>query len=111
MITVFNGRDHGLTIILHPPYLDGIALLIRIKQRIGCLQTWCYRIADASQIHHTSSSHLTIKRNMSMSNNDQICLAACQPSLQLVITVRGLDARSVISAWRSMDTEHAGPIW
>src|SRR6185312_1319051 len=109
MMTAFNGCDHSLPIILHSPELDAIALHIRIKQRIGGLQPWGHRIADASQIHHPSSSYLTIKWNMGMPNNDQICLTACQPSLQLVITVRGLDARSVISAWRRMDTEHAGP--
>src|SRR5258708_31361283 len=48
---------------------------------------------------------------MGMSDENQIGLARCEPSLQLRITVRGVDARSVVSAWRRVNPKHPSAIW
>ena len=82
-------------------------MLVGIKQHIGRLQAKCDWIADAAEIDDMYVANLAIEWNMGMPYDDQVCLAASQPLLQLVITVIELNTGSVISAGRSMDTEHA----
>src|SRR5258708_37263099 len=100
MTNCLDRFDHGFMVVIHTPELDGVTSLVGIKKRIRCLQPRRDRVADNAQIDDTSLANLTIQRNMGMSDQNQIDLPRWQPSLQLRITVRGLHARSVVSAWR-----------
>jgi hypothetical protein len=53
---------------------------------------------------------VAIERNMRMSDDDQVRIAASQPLLQLVIAVLGLESGSVVSSWRSMNAEQTRAI-
>ena len=105
MTCLLDGFDNCLAVVIHAPQLDAVAMLVGIKQHIGRLQAQRDRIADAAQIDDMDPANLTIERNMGMPDDDQIRLAASQPLLQVVIAVLGLDTRSIVSAWRSMDAE------
>ena len=107
MTCVLDGLDHCLAVVIHAPQLYAVALHVGIQQHIARLQARRDRIADAAQIDDLDPAHLAIERNMRMPDHDQVRLAASQSLLQVGIAVPGLDTRSVVSAWRSMDAQQA----
>lgn len=104
MTRLFDSFDNCLAVIIHTPQLYAIAVFVGIKKNIGSVQPWRDRVADTTQIDDTYPPNLTIKRNMGMPYDDQVCLAASQPLLQLVIAMLWLDTGSVVSARRSMNS-------
>src|SRR6266568_485058 len=107
---MLDSFDSCLTVVIHAPQLDAVALLVGIQKDIGRLQARRDRIADAAQVDGTYPANLTIERNMGMPDDDHVCLAASKPLLQFAIAVPELDTRSVVSAWRSMDAKQARAI-
>ena len=110
MTRVLNGSDDRFAVIFRLPQLHTIALLVSVKKHIGRLQAWCDGIADAPQIDRTDPANLTIKRHMGVPDQDQVRLAARQPSLQLSITMCRPQTGSIISTRGSMNAEHARTI-
>ena len=102
---MLDGFDDCLAVVIYAPQLYAVAIHVGIKKHIGSLEARRDRIADAAQIDDMYPANLTIERNMGMPDDDQVRLAASQPLLQFVIAVLGLETRSVVSAWRSMDAE------
>ncbi len=107
MTCMLNGTDCRLAVVIHPSQLHAVAALVSVKQHIGRLQARGDGIADAAQIDRMDPARLTIKRHMGVPDQDQVRLAARQPSLQLSITVTGLQTRPIISSWGRMHAKHA----
>jgi len=80
-------------------------MLVGIKKNISSLEARRDRIANTAQIDDSYLPNLTIERNVCVPYDDQVCLAASQPLLQFTIAVPVLHTGSVVSTWRSMDTE------
>ncbi len=110
MARVLDGSNNRLAVVIHTPQLNAVAMFVGVKKRIGCLETRCDGIADAPQIDRTDPAYLAIERNMGVPDHDQVRIAARQPALQLNITVRGLETRSIISSWGSMNAKQARAI-
>ena len=80
MTGVLDGCDDCLAVVIHAPQLDAVALLVGIQKDIGRLEARRDRIADAAQIDDMSPANPAIERNMGMSNDNQVRLAASRCS-------------------------------